>query len=217
MDAFKHAEILRMQQGGNEPWKSFFDNHAVTLSEGRTFDDSTIKERYEGEVGEEWKERLSAKIEGRDYVSGQPKPKTATTVEQGSSTRMASGTPGRDSPALREALADGGSRKERNEAFLAKLGSENASRSDSLPPSQGGRYTGFGGGVPATSGGADGRGPSGGGVPGFDDFQKDPMAALTKGFGWFTTAVGKGAKTMNDAYIQPTAKSVSSGVFRFVS
>ena len=207
MDAFKIAEIQRMELGGNEPWKSFFDDHIVTQSEGRTFEDSTIKERYEGEVGEEWKERLSAKVEGREYVPGQkpPQPKRNPTVEAASSR---SSTPlGRASPASHDGFGgmDGG-RKERNEAYFAKLGSENATRSDSVPPSQGGKFTGFGGGVPVSSGPS--RTTSGGNSPGFDDFQKDPMAALTKGFGWFTSTVGKGAKTVNDSYIQPTAKSV---------
>lgn len=103
-------------------------------------------------------------------------------------------------------------KKERNEAFLAKMGSENASRSESLPPSQGGKYTGFGGGMPPTSSSSSSSSPARrsqfGTVPGFDEFQKDPMATLTKGFGWFASAVGKGAKTVNDSYIQPTAKTV---------
>lgn len=45
-------------------------------------------------------------------------------------------------------------------------------------------------------------------MPGFDDLQKDPVAALTKGFGWFTTTVGKTAKSVNEGYIQPTAAKV---------
>ncbi|KAB8209782.1 hypothetical protein BDV34DRAFT_188164 [Aspergillus parasiticus] len=212
MDAFKIAEIQRMELGGNEPWKSFFDDHIVTQSEGRTFEDSTIKERYEGEVGEEWKERLSAKVEGREYVPGQkpPQPKRKPTVEAASSR---SSTPlGRASPASHDGFGgmDGG-RKERNESYFAKLGSENATRPDSVPPSQGGKFTGFGGGAPVSSGPS--RNTPGGNIPGFDDFQKDPMAALTKGFGWFTSTVGKGAKTVNDSYIQPTAKSIAESDF----
>ncbi|KNG82381.1 hypothetical protein ANOM_008911, partial [Aspergillus nomiae NRRL 13137] len=111
MDAFKIAEIQRMELGGNEPWKSFFDDHIVTQSEGRTFEDSTIKERYEGEVGEEWKERLSAKVEGREYVPGQkppPQPKKQPTVELASSR---SSTPlGRASPASHDGFGDSGIR-----------------------------------------------------------------------------------------------------------
>ncbi|PYH41047.1 GTPase-activating protein GCS1, partial [Aspergillus saccharolyticus JOP 1030-1] len=215
MDAFKTAEIMRMEQGGNEPWKSFFDAHVITQSEGRTFEDSTIKERYEGEVGEEWKERLSAKIEGREYVPGQTTQSSQPSKKQPelssrSSTPLARG----GTPASHDGLVDGGAtKKERNEAYFAKLGTANATRSESLPPSQGGKFTGFGGGMPpAASAGSDRAGGSGT-LPGFDDFQKDPMAALTKGFGWFTTTVGKGAKTVNESYIQPTAKTIAESDF----
>ncbi|KAF9891005.1 Zn finger-containing GTPase- Activating Protein for ARF [Aspergillus nanangensis] len=215
MDAFKNSEILRMEHGGNDPWISFFDAHPVTQSEGRTFEDSTIKERYEGEVGEEYKDRLAAKAEGREYVPGQ-KPKKAPTPSTHQQPSSRSSTPltntrRGDSPASHDGLGglDGG-RKERNEAYFSRLGSENATRSDSMPPSQGGKFTGFGGGMPTSS---PSRNPAGGNVPGFDDFQKDPMAALTKGFGWFTTAVGKSAKTMNDSYIQPTAKTIAESDF----
>lgn len=217
MDAFKNSETHRMELGGNNPWKEFFDAHAITQSEGRTFEDSTIKERYEGEVGEEWKERLSARVEGREYVPGQrpPKPVAKTAVETGSSrsnTPLSNTGPARgssSSPALKE--GPGGvegaaaSRKARNEEYFAKMGSENATRSETLRPSEGGKFTGFGGGLPVEDSSKQG----GDSAPALNDFQKDPMAALTKGFGWFTTTVGKSAKTMNDSFIQPTAKSVS--------
>ncbi|KAL5342876.1 hypothetical protein BJX70DRAFT_238626 [Aspergillus crustosus] len=220
MDAFKNSETQRMELGGNDPWKNFFDAHPITQSEGRTFEDSTIKERYEGEVGEEWKERLSAKAEGREYVPGQrpkqPVKKAAVDVGNSrSSTPLSNHGPGRGSSAS-PALQDGpggvdGSRKARNEAYFAKMGNENATRSDSLRPSEGGKFTGFGGGSPVSDSlrSQEGNAP----IPGLDDFQKDPVAALTKGFGWFTTAVGKSAKTVNDAYIQPTAKSLADSDF----
>ncbi|KAL4801035.1 hypothetical protein BDV19DRAFT_7215 [Aspergillus venezuelensis] len=226
MDAFKNSETTRMELGGNDPWKAFFDAHEITQSEGRTFEDSTIKERYEGEVGEEWKERLSAKVEGREYVPGQ-RPRQQSVKKSAvdsiggsrSSTPLSMsntpiGTTGRASPAS-SGLQDGpggvegaGGRKARNEAYFAKMGSENAMRSESLRPSEGGKFTGFGGGMPVTENPKPANG-----APAFDDFQKDPMAALTKGFGWFTTAVGKSAKTVNDSYIQPTAKSFADSDF----
>lgn len=217
MDAFKVSELQRMEQGGNDTWKSFFDAHPITQSEGRTFEDSTIKERYEGDVGEEYKERLSAKVEGREYVPGQTTKKSKPPVADNqpssrSSTPLMNSRGGRGSPASHDGFGgvDGG-RKERNEAYFARLGSENATRSDSVPPSQGGKFTGFGGGMPVSS--PSSRSSAGGPIPGFDDFQKDPMAALTKGFGWFTTAVGKSAKTVNDSYIQPTAKTIAESDF----
>lgn len=223
MDAFKTGEIQRMEHGGNDPWKKFFDNHPITQSEGRTFEDSTIKERYEGEVGEEWKERLAAKVEGREYVPGQRTAQQQQQQQKQQQQKNLASQPGSRSstprlnntstsqgasPSTSEA-GSSGNKKERNETYFAKLGTENATRSETLPPSQGGKYTGFGGGLPQSpSSGAGSRSSMVGSVPAFDDFQKDPMGTLTKGFGWFTSAVGKGAKTMNDSYIQPTAKTV---------
>lgn len=213
MDAFKSVEIERMENGGNEPWKAFFDAHPVTLSEGRTFEDSTIKERYEGEVGEEYKERLTAKVEKREYVPGQKKTNNSNNNNnnkvESMASRSRSSTPlagARTASASPAALDRSGSasKKERNEAYFAKLGSENAMRPDDLPPSQGGKYSGFGGGMPVTAS----RSQESGGIPGINDFQKDPMAALSKGFGWFTSTVTKSAKTVNEAYLQPTAKQV---------
>ncbi|KAM5444573.1 ADP-ribosylation factor GTPase-activating protein gcs1 [Microsporum ferrugineum] len=221
MDAFKLAEIQRMESGGNEPWKQFFDAHSSTLAEGRTFEDSTVKERYSGEVGEEWKERLSAKVEGREYVPVEKTTKKSAPSRPGAGiSRSNTTTPrgfGSDSPGLgREPLsrsksvAGGGgsylSKKEQNEAYFGKMGELNASRSETLPPSEGGKFTGFGGGMPVES---TSRSGDAGGIPGLDDFQSDPVAALTRGFGWFTTTVGKGAKTMNDTYIQPAAKTLA--------
>jgi hypothetical protein len=82
-------------------------------------------------------------------------------------------------------------RKVQNEAFFAKMGAENASRPDDLPPSEGGKVAGFGSDwqpPPAAS-----RSQLGGSViPGAEEFQKDPIAALTKGFGWFGGVVQKG-------------------------
>ncbi|KAF4953170.1 hypothetical protein F66182_18431 [Fusarium sp. NRRL 66182] len=141
MDAFKNAEIQRMEKGGNETWKHFYDEHTIVISEGRTFDDSTIKERYDSEVGEEYKDRLTAKIEGVEYVPGEKKKRVVSppvTVTETISSR--SSTPlqgGRASPAGTTGAAI---QKERNEAYFAKMGNENASRPDGIAPSAGGKY-----------------------------------------------------------------------------
>ncbi|RMJ26338.1 Zinc finger protein gcs1 [Aspergillus sp. HF37] len=237
MDAFKTAEIQRMDSGGNDPWRTFFDAHPLTQAEGRTFEDSTIKERYEGDVGDEWKERLSAKKEkpkktpaaaaaavtGEDAAS-----RSSTPLSGGSSSMEGFGFDPKDTSTATTGPGAGpgpGTKKDRNEAYFAKLGSDNATRSESLPPSQGGKFTGFGGG-----------GGGGGGMPqrtnssaslssgqrrsqlgqtplAFDEFQKDPVTSLSKGFGWFASAVGKGAKSVNDSYIQPTAKTIAESDF----
>ncbi|KAG7104270.1 ADP-ribosylation factor GTPase-activating protein GCS1 like [Verticillium longisporum] len=41
MDAFKQIEIERMRLGGNENWKTFFEQHEDTKMRGVTWDDAT--------------------------------------------------------------------------------------------------------------------------------------------------------------------------------
>lgn len=67
MDAFKPAELARMAAGGNEPFRAFFNAHGSNAAAGRSFAASTIAERYDSAAGDEWKERLSCKVEGRDF------------------------------------------------------------------------------------------------------------------------------------------------------
>lgn len=203
MDAFKATEIERMRLGGNENWRKFFDEHEDTQMRGLSWDDATIAERYGGEVGEEYKERLSCKVEGREYVPGEKKaaasaPPATSLAKEASRT----GTPMSGSANSRSQSPGGRGKVKVDDKYFARLGADNASRPDDLPPNQGGKYAGFGN-MPQSSGNN-----SQAGLPNFDDVQKDPFAAFTKGFGWFTSTVSKTAKTVNDGYIQPTAKQV---------
>ncbi|OAT02613.1 zinc finger protein gcs1 [Blastomyces dermatitidis ER-3] len=206
MDAFKLGETQRMELGGNEAWKLFFDEHAANVAEGRTFEDSTIKERYDGDVGDEWKARLTAKVEGREYVPGEEK-KMQTSRASTPSVSVSSSGKGKAPGGSISPEALGAGKKERNEAYFASLGGENANRPENVAPSQGGRFTGFGGGMPPPSASTRNEQDGNGVIPGLNDFQNDPVAALTKGLGWFATTVGKGAKTVNDSYLQPAAKT----------
>ncbi|KAK3672002.1 ADP-ribosylation factor GTPase-activating protein gcs1 [Recurvomyces mirabilis] len=210
MDALKTGEVKKMELGGNKPWKDFFDAHSSNQLSGRDFEACTISERYDSEAGEEWKERLSAKVEGREFVPGSiaPKAKTAPrtpTVEDASNTPSGSG---RNTPLSRitsppQRTSTPG-QKVQNEAFFARKGAENDSRPDHLAPNQGGKYGGFGsGGAPTQPSGAQRS------VPTADDFQKDPMAALTKGFGWLSST----AANLNQTVIQPGVKSLQDGEF----
>lgn len=203
MDAFKPVEIERMRLGGNAAWRSFFEEHEDTKMRGVTWEDATIAERYGGEVGEEWKERLSAKVEGREYVPGEKKPVAQREKVREQTPLGGSRTA---SPSISNSGGGGGAgvpggKVKVDDRYFAKLGQDNASRPEDLPPSQGGKYGGFGN-MPAP---AQKREAS---LPGVDELQKDPLGALTKGFGWFASTVTKTAKTVNDDFIQPTAKQV---------
>ena len=214
MDGFKVGELKRLSFGGNQPYAKFYDEHKENSMEGRTWDQSTMKERYDCLVGEEWKERLSCQVEGREFNKAEwLKKREQEQKEQDSRQQSRTATPlgGRiDSPARGQspAAASRGAgagasassnRKAANEAYFAKLGAENANKSEDLSPSQGGKLTGFGS-DPAALGDAGG----GAGPDWMSDLQKDPMAGLTKGFGW----LGKSAKTGYDGWVKPNVQKV---------
>jgi len=214
MDSFKAHELALMGAGGNKAWRTFYDAHPTNKLEGRTFEDATIAEKYDGVVGEEWKERLAAKVEGREYVppsaeeqerrreaaataaaaakkkvggengsrTASPAPYANAMLSRTQSNLSSKAGSRSGSPALGTAAT---SKKAQNEAFFARMGAENAARPDDLPPSQGGKYAGFGSGWSPP----ERTGPES--MPTADEFQKDPMTALTKGFGWLSTTVGK--------------------------
>jgi len=83
------------------------------------------------------------------------------------------------------------------------MGSTNAQRSTDLPPSQGGKYAGFGSQPQGGGGGGVGNGGVGNGLtsrnlPRFDDLRDDPVGALGKGWGFLGAALGAVGKTVNE-------------------
>jgi len=190
MDSFKNEEIRRMEKGGNKRCQEFFQK-------APEFDDNmTISERYGSSIGEDYKEKLTADVEGREWVRKERLKASSSLASNHSTTPLSSARSG--SPASVNA-----SSKERNEAYFSRLGSENANRSADLPPSQGGKYAGFGSAPAPDMSTSDSSAPS------LDEFSRDPVSALTKGFGFFTTQVTKTAQTVNQAVIQPTAQKLA--------
>lgn len=205
MDAFKLAEVRRMSLGGNAPFKAFFDEHPSNKVIGRDFESCTIAERYDSEAGEEWKERLTAKVEEREYVPGATKKDPPAKKAAAGEIPGSNSGSGRNTPQTQQGFGPE-SQKSKNEAYFANKGAENASRSADLPPSQGGKYAGFGS-APAPSNNHDDMSSP----PAIDDFQKDPVAALTKGFGWLGSSFAKQAAVVNKSYIQPGLTNLQSG------
>lgn len=202
MDAFKLAEVRRMSLGGNAPYKAFFDEHPSNKMIARDFESCTIAERYDSEAGEEWKERLTAKVEDREYVPGAAKKDPpAKKAAVGEIPTPASGS-GRNTP---QGFGPE-SQKSKNEAYFASKGAENASRPEGLAPSQGGKYAGFGSSPAPTHNNNDDMSSP----PAIDEFQKDPVAALTKGFGWLGSSFAKQAAVVNKTYIQPGIQNINT-------
>jgi len=112
-----------------------------------------------------------------------------------------------DSPRLSE------SSRSKNEEYFARLGEENEGRRNDLPPSQGGKYTGFGN-TPSSD-------PSPTAVPDIGDLLVDPVGTLSKGWSLFTlgasSAFGhaaEGARSINNNVLRPATEQLSESVLR---
>ena len=94
--------------------------------------------------------------------------------------------------------------KSANEQYFAGLGQANASRPENLPPSQGGRYQGFGSTPsPPSDPGNPSFNLSSRAVPTFSELQENPMGALTKGWSFFSSTVSGATRAVNESVIQP--------------
>ena len=91
-----------------------------------------------------------------------------------------------------------------NEQYFAGLGQANALRPEDLPPSQGGRYQGFGSTpTPPPGSGDPSFNLSSRAVPTFSDLQENPMGALSKGWSFFSSTVSGATRAVNESIIQP--------------
>lgn len=192
MDQFKPEEILRMEKGGNEKLRLYFQDNKVDLS-------LPAKQKYDNYVAEDYKELLTCEIEGRQYVqkdhSGESLPSSFATNNSTTSIRQ---EPIQSKRATGPTTND---QKQKNESYFASLGSVNASRPDELPPSQGGKYGGFGN-TPQPQGSNQ---SNGGSLSSFtiDNLQSDPIGTLTKGWGLFSSAVTKSVAEVHESVIKP--------------
>lgn len=187
MDQFKPEEILRMEKGGNSRIKAYFTENKVDTS-------LPAKQKYDNYVAEDYKEILTCEVEGREYVPKDHLGESLPTAGDTGAPRSSLNGSGPQAPIQNRRQFDP-EQKQRNEAYFAELGSKNETRPEDLPPSQGGKYGGFGN-TPAP------RAPAQGSLAGFtvDNFSQDPLGTLTKGWGLFSSAVAKSVNEVNNTF-----------------
>lgn len=98
--------------------------------------------------------------------------------------------------------------KARNEQYFNRLGNANASRSENLPPSQGGKYAGFGNSPAPSSQNYNDTSLD------VNEILNDPAAALSKGWSLLSTTLVAGANMINENVIKPTAATVTDPEFQ---
>ena len=164
MDAWNPDQLKRMRAGGNGKLNNFLKEYGIQKH-------TDIKEKYNSKPAEFYREKIRAEVDGRAYTPpppsevkvSLPRPKSFAGVthtnEWDENTWDEQGTyggasRGHHSHAASESML---SRESSNytmsqlsasaankEDFFSRKMAENASRPDGIPPSQGGKYVGFG-------------------------------------------------------------------------
>ncbi|KAF9199920.1 Zn finger-containing GTPase- Activating Protein for ARF [Haplosporangium sp. Z 27] len=227
MDKWSDDQLKKMELGGNIKAKDFFE------ASPDYYQGMSIKEKYSSVFATQYKEKLAALCEGRPWTpstsSAPIRSNSATSNRSGSpamnqqslgSRNNNNGSPfgsngynspgtGYNSPSPGGSLGSSNGMpmtdKARNESYFNRLGNENATRPEGLPPSQGGKYAGFGN-SPAVQPRND--------TLDVNDILNDPAAALSKGWSLLSTTLVAGASMINENVIKPTAATVTDPEFQ---
>lgn len=202
MDQFKPEELARMEKGGNQTFIDFMTSHGIDLSLPQ-------KLKYDNPIAEDYKNKLTCEVDGKPYIEVEHPDFDPSTLGENNNISSNTGATESQTEAPLEnrrsaAVKVAPDQKEKNEQYFAELGKKNQEKSAHLPPSQGGKYQGFGSSpVPANN--VDNNTLS------MENFQTDPVGTLSKGWGLFSAAVTKSISDMNETVIKPGVEQWQSG------
>ncbi|KAJ7094459.1 ArfGap-domain-containing protein [Mycena belliarum] len=228
MDTWQPDQLRRMQIGGNAAFKAFMAAYAPA-EQGGYKAGAAPYEVYHCWAASQYREKLDAEIAGREWAQSAPPPpplasadpaglrksRASTRSNTGTSLRSDSASPASFAPAPSTRRSAPGtpdpdpSQKAANESFFSGLGQANAARPADLPPSQGGRYTGFGSTPSPPPGAGNSAHPahalSSAAAPTLGELQADPAAALSKGWTLLSAALAGASRAVAENVLQPAA------------
>ncbi|KJA29803.1 hypothetical protein HYPSUDRAFT_94502, partial [Hypholoma sublateritium FD-334 SS-4] len=219
MDTWQDEQVRRMQLGGNRPFREFMRAYPA---DGGYKDGATPHATYHCWAAAQYRDKLDALLAGREWAPSPPTDaftagsRSASPAPQAQGLRKArAGTRGAQGSGASSPAPSRGSpipdQKAANESYFATLGRANESRPADLPPSQGGRYTGFG--STPTPPPANNNPLSSANAPSLGELQENPVAALIKGWSLFAAAVAGASRAVSESVIQPGVERVSDPAF----
>ncbi|WVQ77505.1 hypothetical protein IAR50_007191 [Cryptococcus sp. DSM 104548] len=217
MDKWSEAQVKKMKLGGNEKFKEFLEDYGP---DGGYTKGMGMSEKYNSWAAAQYRDKLTAECADppQEWSPSAPPPSAPVRPESAQATRKsrAGGSLGpsrTSSPSNPQGYSDynqppssklNDGQRAQNEAFFERMGNANASRPDDLPPSQGGRYAGFGSTpAPDPASSHASYGTSSHSAPTLDEFQRNPKGALIKGWGLFSSAVALAGREVKTSFVDP--------------
>lgn len=150
MDKWKDLELEKMKSGGNKKFKEFLETQSDINSQ------TSFQQKYNSRAAALYKDKISTEAAGNPWseatsIAANYKPPSSNSYSSMSNNNSKSSTYHDDSSFNSYQTSGNGIdvnnkdhlKKETNN-FFNKRQAENMSRPENLPPSQGGRYAGFG-------------------------------------------------------------------------
>ncbi|XP_015834270.1 ADP-ribosylation factor GTPase-activating protein 1 isoform X4 [Tribolium castaneum] len=148
MDKWKDIELEKMKVGGNRNARVFFE------AQDDWDDHMSIQQKYNTKAAALYRDKIAALAQGKawDEKSSPAQNYTGSLISNTSSYNNTSSNSYSNASTYQNSESyQGGYQnytspefKDQKEAFFAKKQAENANRRGDLPPSQGGKYSGFG-------------------------------------------------------------------------
>ena len=201
MDQFKNDELKAMELGGNDKFNEYMQSHKIDTKLPAKF-------KYDNPIAEEYKKKLKAEVNDEEYVEVDHK-----DFDPSSLTAAAAASD--DTPDGNTIITGTGdvikssttSKNNSTVSFLEKIGKQNSERPDNLPPSKGGKYSGFGNTPPIDNSDANKKGAS----VTLDKLQNDPLGTLTSGWNIFSKAINKTVADVQENVIKPHVEQYNNG------
>lgn len=190
MDQFKPDELVRMENGGNQQFEEYITSHGIDPK-------LPPKVKYDNVIASDYKDKLSAICDGKEWQEPDRSdfdPSQLTSAKEPTPSVERSMTPSE--------LENTGGAKEKNEAYFASLGEKNQAKPDHIPPSQGGKYQGFGS-TPIIQHKKSSPVETSSNTLSFENLQNDPVGTFTRGWGLFSSAISKSMGEVQETYIKP--------------
>lgn len=145
MDKWKETELVKMKVGGNQKAREFFED------EEDNWDSMTIHQRYNSKAAALYRDKISTLAEGKEWnyeeaTAKVNKSSNHHSIPQSKSTSALSNNGYQQDSYQDSSYQQINSQefKDQRNSYFNTLQSANATRPDHLPPSQGGKYAGFG-------------------------------------------------------------------------
>ncbi|KAF9057915.1 ArfGap-domain-containing protein [Panaeolus papilionaceus] len=237
MDTWQDDQVKRMQLGGNLPFKEFMKSYEPA-EQGGYKEGASAYDIYHCWAAAQYRSKLDAMLAGKEWSPSAPPANLNTGTRSASpapsaqglrksrasnrtfaATRSDSHSPASSfrsssngTPNPTSGVSDAADQKSANESYFASLGKVNENRSADLPPSQGGRYTGFGN--TPTPEQHPSYGLSSANAPSLSEIQENPVAAISKGWSLFAAAVVGATRVVQENVIQPGVEKVTDPNFQ---